>query len=332
MSRAASPLTFGFSSLLVVFVALVSAFFARAQEAQSVQVEVSILRDADTLILYFPAQPAVPISGMNFRQSQDPNEVPFRYDLLTSFDALDFGALETPVCLRLLRSGAETPLPQACTTDGVTVQTAELFSTDVFWYANNQQAGLRLMIDEDEVGICPSGKDQCPIVFQVAGPIITATPTPIVPTATLSVQLDEPVSLVAVVSDVYVRSMPRNNSRRLTSLERGTISRQAEQAENLDENYWVAIELGGGQTGYVAKDFVQVVSAIPVDGETASANIAQVNARSAPIFGGSTLFSISSASSTPVTVLWVLEDESWLYVDYNGVQGWVLASEMARNS
>lgn len=151
----------------------------------------TIFRDTDTFTLYAPAQADISLIGFTFAVSGKS----YALENYGAFRGLPFSRLPTPLCFRLIRSGASSPLPQDCASALILTQT--LANADVFWYDSVLVQDFVVLIQRDGVtqGICASGQSVCAIAFTPGD----ATPTPTV-TATV---IATPVSQISPSPTVY---------------------------------------------------------------------------------------------------------------------------------
>lgn len=135
----------------------------------------TIFRDTDTFTLYAPGQGEISLLGFAFAVS----DKTYALENYGAFRGLPFSRLPTPICFRLVRSGANSPLPQDCAS--ALILTQMLTNADVFWYDSVLVQHLVVLVQRDGAtqGICASGP-VCAIAFtpslQVSGGESEATP------------------------------------------------------------------------------------------------------------------------------------------------------------
>lgn len=133
----------------------------------------TIFRDLDTFTLYAPAQGAVSLIGLAYVV----NGENYGLDSFLGFRGLPFDQYPTPVCFRLIRAGANSPLPRDCVS--ALILTHTLNNADVFWYdaVLGQELTVIVVGGEAFQGFCPSGQSRCEITFTPGDATATQPPT-----------------------------------------------------------------------------------------------------------------------------------------------------------
>lgn len=162
-------------------------------------VTLTIYRDEDSFTLYVP-QSSVPISlvGLEFRVTLlDGTTIVRRLDRdFAAYAGMPFSnisSLNQPICFRVLRSGANVPVPQDCQ-NGVLLLTQNITDADVFWRDRSTNVERTVMVysGDQVVGTC-APQASCEVNWMVSGEstsvVVTSTITDIptdtsTPTAT----------------------------------------------------------------------------------------------------------------------------------------------------
>ncbi len=161
----------------------------------------TIFRDLDTFTLYAPAQGEISLSRFTFAVS----DKIYALESFSAFRGLPFSRLPTPICFRLTRSGANSPLPLDCAS--ALILTQNLTNADVFWYDSvlAQDFVVLIQLDGSTQAICASGQSECDITFTpgevTPTPTATITVTPIytiTPSATIPVVVNTPTPIAGV--------------------------------------------------------------------------------------------------------------------------------------
>lgn len=172
--------------------------------AQADTVQVKLSRDADSITIFIPAVNGwVSLKGMSI-ESPDLSQGlgarrGVRLDQASGFAGLDFDRLPTPICLRLLRVGAQVPPPIDCSPGQAAIFVVGLDDSSIFWHDPNFGA-LNVIVRQDngdgdigndtQLALCPSGTALCVFTIPVSiGP--TPTPLPEVVADRLAVQAVE---------------------------------------------------------------------------------------------------------------------------------------------
>ncbi|GEM_PF-5870194 len=156
-------------------------------------VEVTIILDSDTLVIYVPESGTISLDGFGFQAQIDDDEL---YIIqLGDYPAFDFdlSGIPTPVCLRLRRNNTDTPLPIRCPRYATSTQ--ELIDADVFWYDTVASISRSVIVTQnaDSLIVCPAGNPVCSFEYTPPTPrparatrqptrqLQTAVPTQVTP-------------------------------------------------------------------------------------------------------------------------------------------------------
>jgi formylglycine-generating enzyme required for sulfatase activity len=162
--------------LVLLFCLLVGGSGIHAQN----DAELVIFREGDYLAVYVTSagQP-VSVEGINLQVGQGDEAESYSIEEYTAFVGLPFGALPTPACFFLYRSGAQVTPPLECQSSLLLRQA--LAASDIFWFDPIANTQLLLTVKRGDaiLGICSGSEvDGCRItLLPVLPTTTTATPT-----------------------------------------------------------------------------------------------------------------------------------------------------------
>lgn len=147
-----------------VFVAVIVGV-APAPAAAQDALDVTIFLDSNSLTVYIPGNQPVRLFGLGFEIGAGTERQLFLLQNLNTFGDLNFEAVETPVCFRLVRQDSNAPVSLSC--QGITSVTHTVSAYDVFWYdlVNHQGRTFHLMSGTMQAGICPAGQIECRLSY-----------------------------------------------------------------------------------------------------------------------------------------------------------------------
>ena len=147
---------------------IVSATTVSAVSGDSITL--TIFRDEDSFTLYVPDGDNVDLRGLAYRVTTNRGEQTYGLEGYASFLGMPYDNLLTPVCFRLIRSGARQPVPLECGS-GTQLLTQELASGDVFWYdsSTNNAPLVTVLQNEAALGVCPGRSSRCEVALTAMG-------------------------------------------------------------------------------------------------------------------------------------------------------------------
>ncbi len=133
--------------------------------SQGTDVDITFFLDEESLTVYVPGNRLVSLEGFGFEVVIGEERRTFFMDEFSSFRAIRFEAVPTPICFRLERNGSRNPLPMECQ-NGMTLIHA-LSASNIFWYDTNsrQVRTIVLVQRSDTLGFCPAGQNVCDLVY-----------------------------------------------------------------------------------------------------------------------------------------------------------------------
>jgi formylglycine-generating enzyme required for sulfatase activity len=150
-----------------------------AQDDNS-SVNITVFVGQDNWVVYIPGNQVEAIAGLGFEVGDDSGTYTWYLQEYVSFDGINFGALQTPICFRLVRSDAIPSLPVECGTNNIATQF--LMDANVFWYDKNLSHGhnVNVFMGTTLLGTCYAGQVRCDFQYTppTPTPIPTTPPTP----------------------------------------------------------------------------------------------------------------------------------------------------------
>jgi tetratricopeptide (TPR) repeat protein len=141
--------------------ALLIIFAAVPATAQEESVDITIYRDADSLIIYTPGGP---LYGLALQVTLPDNRV--LTQSLVAYPAFRGTQVGVPACFRLERADSNITVPLDCQ-NAQNNYIQPLVSGDVFWHDSTQNQDFTVMIVRDDqiYGVCGAGMGRCMATF-----------------------------------------------------------------------------------------------------------------------------------------------------------------------